>query len=141
VSDSGIPASDADGPRKVADKLFPDSGTACGGTGAVTGGDYSACPVTPALKSRLNKHPIPYAEQLCRCSSKYQSRVFVPTLTTDGAVVRVSLGLGAATQQLDVGMDKSTGSWQAADITCAFRGTSTSIFSDAPTLCYAPSGT
>ena len=34
----------------------------------------------------------------------------------------------------------SAGSWLAADITCALRGTSTSIFSDVPTNCYAPAG-
>jgi hypothetical protein len=62
----------------------------------------------------------------------------VPSTTTDGAVVRVSLDLPGGTQRLDVAMDKSSGSWAAADVTCADRGTSTSIYSDAATLCYAP---
>jgi hypothetical protein len=91
--------------------------------------------------ARLNKHPIPYAEQLCRCTKPYGARVFVTTMTTDGAVVRASLGLEGVTQLLDLAMDKSSGTWAAADLTCAGRGTSTSIFSDAPTLCFAPSGT
>lgn len=65
--------------------------------------------------------------------------MFVTTLTTDGAEVRANLGIDTTTQMLDLAIDKSSGSWAAADVTCAFRGTSTSIFSDAPTLCYAPS--
>ncbi|MFY9615904.1 MAG: hypothetical protein WAT58_10950 [Candidatus Dormiibacterota bacterium] len=141
LANTGIPASDPDGPRKVAERLFPDGGKACGKPSAdVSLWDYTGCPATTILIARLNKHPIPYAEQLCRCAKPYGTRVFVTTLTTDGAVVRANLGIDATTQMLDIAIDKSSGSWAAADVTCASRGTSTSIFSDAPTLCYAPGG-
>ncbi len=140
VAGTGIPASDPDGPGKVAERLFPDGGRACGKPGAdFSQWDYSSCPATPALLARLAKHRLAYAEQLCRCTKAYGTRAFITTLTSDGAVVRAELALGDATQRLDVAIDKATGSWAAADITCADRGTSTSIFSDAPTLCYAPS--
>jgi hypothetical protein len=140
VTNTGVPASDPDGPRKVAALLFPDGGRSCGIPGAdLSLWDYSGCPATSPLLARLAKHKLPYAEQLCRCTMPYGARVFVPTTTNEGATVRVELALGAATQRLDVAMDKSSGSWAAADLTCADRGTSTSIFSDAPTLCYAPS--
>jgi hypothetical protein len=131
----GIPATDLDGPRKVVEALFPDGGTACGESG-----DYRACPVTDALRSRLANKPVAYADQLCRCSKPYAARAFSTTTTADGAVVRVDLTIESAKQSLDVSMDRSLGVWLAADLTCAGRGTSTSLFSDAPSLCYAPSG-
>jgi hypothetical protein len=132
---SGIAASDKNGPVEVAAMLFPDGGTACGHSG-----DFSSCPVTRELKQRLAARPIQYVDQLCRCTGRYRSPRFTPMPASDETVVRVDLTLDAGQQSLEVVVTHPYGVWVASDVTCAGRGTSTSVFSDSPTLCFASSG-
>jgi hypothetical protein len=132
---SGIPASDKSGPAAIAAALFPATGSACGHSG-----DYSQCPLTPELRRRLTATPIPYVDQLCRCTTAYRSPKFTVTPAADETVVRVDLTLDSGQQSLDLIVTHPLGVWVASDILCAGRGTSTSVFSDAPTLCFASSG-
>jgi hypothetical protein len=131
----GIPASDKSGPAAIAAALFPDAGSACGHSG-----DYSQCPMTPELRTRLTAKPLQYVDQLCRCTTSYRSPKFTVTLATDEAVVRVDLTLDNGSQSLDLIVTHPLGVWVASDVLCAGRGTSTSVFSDAPTNCFASSG-
>jgi hypothetical protein len=132
---SGIPRADKNGPREVAAALFPDTGIACGHSG-----DYRACPLTPELARRLSAMPIQYVDQLCRCTGQYHAPKFTATPVPDGALVRVDLAVDSGQQSLDLTLTYPQGVWIVSDITCAGRGTSTSVFSDAPTLCYASPG-
>jgi hypothetical protein len=132
---SGIPASDKSGPAEIAAALFPATGSACGHSG-----DYSQCPLTADLRRRLTAMPIPYVDQLCRCTTTYRSPKFTVTPAADETVVRVDLTLDSGQQSLDLIVTHPLGVWVASDILCAGRGTSTSVFSDAPTLCFASSG-
>ena len=115
--------------------MFPDSGTACG-----HGGKYDSCPVTPELARRLSATPIPYVDQLCRCTGRYPAPRFTVTPLSEGALVKVDLALDNGQQSLDLGLTYPQGVWVVSDITCAGRGTSTSVFSDGPTLCFASAG-
>jgi hypothetical protein len=128
----GIPASDKSGPAAIAAVLFPATGTACGHSG-----DYTPCPLTPELRRRLTARPIPYVDQLCRCTTSYRSPKFTTTVAADETVVRADLVLDGGTQSLDLLITHPQGVWVASDILCAGRGTSTSVFSDAPTQCFA----
>jgi hypothetical protein len=119
----------------VAVALFPDSGTACGHDG-----HYASCPLTPELARRLAAVPIQYVDQLCRCTGRYRAPKFTVLPVSDGAVVRVDLALDNGQQSLDLTLVHPQGVWVASDITCSGRGTSTSLFSDAPTLCFASAG-
>jgi hypothetical protein len=132
---SGIPGSDRSGPAAIAAVLFPDSGNACGHSG-----DYSRCPMTAELRTRLAAKPLQYVDQLCRCTTAYQSPKFTVTPAADETVVRVDLTLDKGTQSLDLIVTHPLGVWVASDLLCAGRGTSTSVFSDAPTNCFASSG-
>ena len=138
---SGIPAADKNGPVAVAKQLFPDSGTPCGHTG-----NYAPCPLTPELARRLGKAPLQYVDQLCRCTGSYRSPMFTAvSLPSGDTVVKVELTLAntpqaGQQQSLDVTVTHPDGVWWASDITCFGRGTSTSLFSDAPTNCFAISG-
>jgi hypothetical protein len=132
---SGIPAADRSGPEKVAAMLFPDGGSACGHAG-----NYNSCPFTPELRRRLNAGPIPYVDQLCRCTGQYHAPKFTVTPVSDGAVVKVDLALDKGAQSLDLSLTHPQGVWVVWDITCSGRGTSTSVFSDSPTQCFASSG-
>jgi hypothetical protein len=134
-SPSGIAAADQSGPLKVAAMLFPDTGRACGHDG-----HYSSCPVTPDLAHRLAAGPVHYAEQFCRCTGLYRAPKFAVTPIADGAVVRVDLALDKGQQSLDLTLVRTQGIWVVSDVTCAGRGTSTSLFSDSPSLCFATSG-
>jgi hypothetical protein len=89
---------------------------------------------------RLQARPLQYVDQLCRCTGAYHSSRFTTTPITDGAVVKVELALDRGQQKLDVTVTHPTGVWQASDVTCSGLGTSTSVFSDAPTNCFAISG-
>lgn len=132
---SGIPATDKNGPVAVAAALFPENGVACGHDGG-----FAACPLTPELLRRLQARPLKYVDQLCRCTGAYRSPRFMATPTTDGAVVKVELILDRGQQAVDVTVTHPTGVWLASDLTCSGLGTSTSVFSDAPTNCFAVSG-
>jgi hypothetical protein len=132
---SGIPVADKNGPQKVASALFPDTGTACGHDG-----NYKRCPLTPELARRLSATPIQYVDQLCRCTGQYHAPKFTVTPISDGAVVKVELTLEKGQQSLDLTLTYPQGVWVVSDITCSGRGTSTSLFSDSPTLCYASPG-
>ena len=59
---------------------------------------------------------------------------------SDETVVRVDLTLDNGQQSLEVVVTHPYRVWVASDVTCAGRGTSTSVFSDSPTLCFASSG-
>ncbi len=127
--------SDNNGPAEVAALLFPDSGAACGHSG-----DYTSCPMTPELRRRLAAKPIQYVDQLCRCTGQYHTPKFAAVPASDETVVRVDLTLDTGQQSLEVVVTHPYGVWVASDVTCARRGTSTSVFSDSPTLCFASSG-
>ncbi len=120
---------------EVAALLFPDGGTACGHSG-----DYSSCPVSPELRRRLAARRIQYVDQLCRCTGQYRSPRFSAMPASDETVVRVDLTLDNGQQSLEVVVTHPYRVWVASDVTCAGRGTSTSVFSDSPTLCFASSG-
>jgi hypothetical protein len=79
-------------------------------------------------------------DQLCRCAAAYRSLLFTVTPAADETVVRVDLTLDAGRQSLDLIVTHPSGVWVASDVLCAGRGTSTSVFSDAPTLCFTGSG-
>jgi hypothetical protein len=132
---SGIPATDKGGPQKVVAALFPETGVACGHDG-----NFASCPLTPELRRRLQARPLQYVDQLCRCPGPYHSPTFTVTPTVDGAVVKVGLTLDRGQQSLDVSVTHPTGVWLASDVTCTGFGTSTSLFSDAPTNCFAIPG-
>lgn len=132
---SGIPASDQTGPVRIAAVLFPDTGIPCGHSG-----DYRKCALTPELARRLAAKPLQYVDQLCRCTTSYSSPKYTPMPATDETIVRVDLALGNGQQSLEVIVTHPLGVWVASDVTCAGRGTSTSVFSDSPTLCFASSG-
>lgn len=138
---SGIAAADKNGPVQVARQLFPDAGTPCGHTG-----NYWLCPLTPELARRLGMGPLRYVDQLCRCTGSYRSPRFTATTLPSGTVVvKVELNLDGGPQagqqqMLDLTVAHPQGVWWASDITCSGRGTSTSVFSDAPTNCFAISG-
>jgi len=129
---SGIPASDKSGPEAIAAALFPDAGSPCGHSG-----DYTQCPLTPELRRRLAARPLQYVDQLCRCTTAYRSPKFSVTPAPDETVVRVDLTLDSSQQSLDLIVTHPLGVWVASDVLCAGRGTSTSVFSDAPTNCFA----
>ena len=96
--------------------------------------------MTPELKRRLAAQPIPYVDQLCRCTGTFRAPALTPMPASDETVVRVDLAIDSGQQSLDVVVTHPYGVWLASDITCAGRGTSTSVFSDSPTLCFANSG-
>ncbi|HXA43542.1 MAG TPA: hypothetical protein VNV65_11605 [Candidatus Solibacter sp.] len=127
--------SDKNGPVEVAGLLFPDGGATCGHSG-----DYAPCPITPELRRRLAAKPIQYVDQLCRCTGLYRTPKFTAMPASDETVVRVDLTLDTGQQSLEVVVTHPYGVWVASDVTCAGRGTSTSVFSDSPTLCFASSG-
>src|SRR5207302_9405010 len=65
-----VPYDDQQGDHTVAADLCPSSGFAnCRSMGAI---GYGACPVTPRLADRLNRHPIRGVEPLCRCQQQWQ---------------------------------------------------------------------
>jgi hypothetical protein len=103
-------------------------------------GGYAACPLTPELARRLEARPLKYVDQLCRCNGVYRSPKFTVTPTSDGATVKVELTLDGGRQSIDLTVTHPTGVWLASDLTCTGFGTSTSVFSDAPTNCFASSG-
>jgi hypothetical protein len=115
--------------------LFPDSGVACGHSGS-----FAACPLAPILMRRLEARPLQYVDQLCRCTGSYHTPRFTVTPTSEGAIVKVELALDRGQQSLDLTVVHPTGVWLASDLTCSGFGTSTSVFSDAPTNCFAASG-
>jgi hypothetical protein len=96
--------------------------------------------MTPELTRRLEARPLQYVDQLCRCTGSYHSPKFTVTPLSDGAVVKVELTLDRGQQAIDVIVTHPTGVWLASDLTCPGFGTSTSVFSDAPTNCFANSG-
>ena len=89
---------------------------------------------------RLQARPLQYVDQLCRCIGAYRSPRFTVTPTADGAVVKVEMTLDRGHQALDLTVTHPTGVWLASDVTCSGLGTSTSVFSDAPTNCFAITG-
>ena len=124
---------DLSGAEQVAAMLFPESGLACGAASH----DYTACPISDTLKVRLRVGPVPYVEQLTRSGEAYTARRFMATQTMDGAIVGVELTLPDSIQRLDLVLQRGGDTWLLADITCAGRGTSTSLFSSNPTQCFA----
>jgi hypothetical protein len=94
----------------------------------------------PELRRRLTARPIQYVDQLCRCTTAYRSPKFTLTPAADETVVRVDLTLDSGQQSLDLIVTHPLGVWVASDVLCAGRGTSTSVFSDAPTLCFVSPG-
>jgi hypothetical protein len=135
---SRIPAAHKSGPAAIAAALFPDTGSACGHSG-----DYSQCPLTPELRRRLTARPIQYVDQLCRCTTAYRSpiaEVHPDSSCGRNSGARGRLTLDGGQQSLDLIVTHPLGVWVASDVLCAGRGTSISVFSDAPTPCFASSG-
>lgn len=126
---------DDNGGAVAASILFPPSGSACGSAS----GKYDSCPVSDALAARLDAHPLPAAEPLCRCQNSWQSR----TITTDGlppgnpgVIAHVVLNFGSGSVKLDVTILRTEAGWFATDTTCSGQDSSaTSIYAQSPPPC------
>jgi hypothetical protein len=128
-----VPATD-DSACKVGQTLYPSSGAACG----ATGNHYDACPVTSRLAARLDSHPTPHAEPLCRCQNFWQQSTVSYTQTPDPTVwvIHVFLTFGpGATVKIDARVLHAASGWVGDDTTCTGHGTETSIYGLSPPPC------
>ncbi len=130
-----IPSGDPNGAVEVGQYLYPSStGIACG----ARTGHYDACPVSGRLASRLDSHPIPHAEPLCRCQNLWQKAAVSTTQTPDPAIWidHVVLTFGPAyTITMDLRVLRTDGGWVGDDTTCTGQGESTSIYVQNPPAC------
>ena len=94
--------------------------------------------MTSRLGTRLNQHPIPGAEPLCRCQNVWQESAVSSTQTPDSTVwidhVMLTFGPGA-TVAIDVRVLRTSGGWFADDTTCTGQGEQTSIYVQNPPPC------
>jgi hypothetical protein len=119
---------------KVAQTLFPASPPACGDET----GDYSPCPLSSRLESRLtalySESGVPYRHPMCRCSIAWTSVSYQP-----GADDTVDVDFnfpGHAAQMVVTMIPSPTGSgWVADDTSC---GGSSMDTEEEPLPCYAP---
>ena len=133
-----VPADDGRGDATVAADLYPSSGAAtCPSMGTA---GYGACPVTPRLADRLNQHPVPSAEQLCRCQGTWQgvsidAPTVLPGLNRYTVVVVLDFGSAVSKARFDLVVLRTADGWFADDILCHGGGASTSIYTDPPPTC------
>jgi hypothetical protein len=119
---------------RVGQTLYPSSGAACG----AQSGRYDGCPVTSRLASRLDGHPTPQAEPLCRCQNFWQHAQVSVTRTADPntwlAHIVLDFG-GPQPVKIDVAVIATPSGWLADDTTCTGQGPSTSIYVQNPPPC------
>lgn len=99
--------------------------------------DYSACPVTSRLLTRLQQTPISRADPFCRCQNPYQNVSMSVVMNSDTtSTVRLILSWGeTVSQRFDVFVVYTSGRWLIDDIQCSGAGTSTSLYAQNPGLC------
>jgi hypothetical protein len=130
-----VAPTDNDGALHTADFLYPSqSGAACGSRTQ----HYDDCPVTNRLAARLDGHPTPGGEPLCRCQNFWQGVQVTVTQTPDPTVwidhVVITFG-PSATVKIDVRVLRTAGGWVADDTSCTGQGEQTSIYAQSPPPC------
>jgi hypothetical protein len=130
-----VPFTDNDGARHVGEYLYPSqAGQACGASSS----HYDNCPVTSRLATRLDGHPTPGAEPLCRCQNTWQQMNISVSPTSDSQVwtdhVTLVFGPGASVK-IDVLVRRTAAGWLADDTTCTGQGSATSIYAASPPPC------
>ncbi|HEV7678179.1 MAG TPA: hypothetical protein VGQ42_06390 [Candidatus Dormibacteraeota bacterium] len=130
-----VPPTDNEGALHTADYLYPSqSGSSCG----ARTGHYDDCPVTARLAARLDGHPLPGGEALCRCQNFWQGVQVQVTQTPDPTVwvdhVVITFG-PSATVKIDVRVLRTAGGWVADDTSCTGQGAQTSIYAQNPPPC------
>jgi len=108
----------------VARAVFPTT-TAAAGVGECerytgTIADYSPCPVTDRLRTRLEEHPTGAlhsgAEPFCRCQNSSRTIDITVDAVTDGAIAHV--GLFAYSLEIDLVMKRENGRLLVDDMLC-----------------------
>jgi len=130
-----VPASDANGAQDVGQYVYSSiAGVACGGRTQ----HYDNCPLTARLVQRLDAHPTPQAEPLCRCQNYWQQSAVTVTRTPDPTVwidhVVLTFGPGA-TVKIDLRVLQTSGGWMGDDTTCTGQAETTSIYGTSPPPC------
>ena len=127
------PAADngAKGACEAAKELYPSSGITCAPPQGQTYQSSPNCPLTSSLAQRLDSHPLPGADAICRCQNTYQSASYqvagpIPGLSNE-YVVRAKLQFGQLSQSFDVIVSETSSGSLIGDIQCGGGGSATSI--------------
>jgi hypothetical protein len=112
--------------------------TVCVPSTGLTYSQAAGCPVTKRLEARLQSHPTPGANPICRCQNS--GDLSLSTTTNDGRSARVHVDDAFAIDHvmLDFLVVNTGGRWFVDDTTCGTDGAASSIYLTPVKNCEGP---